>query len=418
MVETKQKAGGMFSAVERWIAGRYLRARRQEGFISVIAGFSFLGITLGVATLLVSLSVFNGFQRDLLSRVLGFQGHLVVFSPNGPFVPPGDDLRRLSALPGMVGVMPAIDGQGLLSIRDYAGGVLVKALNAADIARRPAFAGSLKAGSLPAGDGVAIGAKLAERGGIKLGDRITLLSPRIGTEGAPRSRSFPVVGILGLGVSEFDATLVLMDLPAAQGFFELGDHVTTLELMLDDPAKAPGMHPAVSASLSEPLLAQDWQQVNGAFFSVIETQRNVVTLILAMIVIVAAFNIISGMIMMVQDKGREIAILRTMGAGRGMVLRIFLLSGASIGIAGTAAGVALGVLAAHHVEDVRQLVQALTGTDPFNADIYYLSTLPSWTDPVQVALVALSSVALSFVATLYPSWRAARLDPVEALRYE
>jgi lipoprotein-releasing system permease protein len=418
MAEIKQKAGGMFSAVERWIAGRYLRARRQEGFISVIAGFSFLGITLGVATLLVSLAVFNGFQRDLLSRVLGFQGHLVVYSPNGPFVPPADDMRRLSALPGMAGVMPAIDGQGLLSIRDYAGGVLVKALNAADIARRPAFAGSLKEGTLPAGDGVAIGAKLAERGGIKLGDRITLLSPRIGTEGAPRSRSFPVVGIVGLGVSEFDATLVLMDLPAAQGFFELGDTVTTLELMLDDPAKAPGLHPAVSASLSEPLLAQDWQQVNGAFFSVIETQRNVVTLILAMIVIVAAFNIISGMIMMVQDKGREIAILRTMGAGRGMVLRIFLLSGASIGIAGTVAGVALGVLAANHVEDVRQLVQALTGTDPFNADIYYLSTLPSWTDPVQVALVALSSVALSFVATLYPSWRAARLDPVEALRYE
>lgn len=412
------KTPAPFSVVERWIASRYLRARRQEGFISVIAGFSFLGIMLGVATLLVSLSVFNGFQRDLLSRVLGFQGHIVAFSRSGPFIPDAGLKARLEQMTGVAAVMPNIDGQGLASYRDFADGVLVKALAAQDIARRIAFKEALKQGALPQGDGVAIGARLAERGGIKVGDRITILSPRIGMEGAPRSRSFPVAGILDMGVSDYDNTLVLMDLPAAQSFFELGDAVTGLEIFTTDPALAPGLRPDIAVLMPDGMFVQDWQQVNGAFFSVIDTQRNVVTLILAMIVIVAAFNIISGMIMMVQDKGREIAILRTMGAGRGMILRIFLLSGASIGIAGTAAGVALGVLAAHHVEDVRRMVQAVTGTDPFNADIYYLSTLPSWTDPMQVALVALASVCLSLLATFYPSWRAARLDPVEALRYE
>lgn len=407
-----------FSSVERWIAGRYLRARRQEGFISVIAGFSFLGIALGVATLLVSLAVFNGFQRDLLSRVLGFQGHIVAFSRTGPFIPDPALGTALKAVPGIAAIMPVVDGQGLASYRDFADGVLVKAMAATDIARRPAFTEALRQGQLPQGESVAIGVRLAERGNIKIGDRITILSPRIGTEGAPRSRSFPVSGILDMGVSEFDNTLVLMDLPAAQSFFELGAAVTGLEMFASDPTLAPGLRPDIAVRMPDGLFVQDWQQVNGAFFSVIDTQRNVVTLILTMIVIVAAFNIISGMIMMVQDKGREIAILRTMGAGRGMILRIFLLSGASIGIAGTTAGVALGVLAAHHVEDVRRFVQAVTGTDPFNADIYYLSTLPSWTDPMQVALVALTSVCLSLLATFYPSWRAARMDPVEALRYE
>lgn len=409
----------LFGSLERWIAFRYLGARRQEGFISVIAGFSFLGIALGVATLIISLSVFNGFQRDLLSRVLGFQGHVVAMGSYGPFQAPDALLEGVRAVPGVVSVMPSLDAQGLLSTRDFAGGVLVKALRPADMAARPAFADALVAGTLAEGDGIAIGKRMADNGRIKVGDRVTILSPQVDAAGGPpRSRAFTVTGIVALGVSEFDNTLVLMDLATAQEFFQLDDNVTAVEVNFTDPSLAPAGAGEVAKRLPGSLFVRDWQQVNGAFFGFIETQRNVVSLILGMIVVVAAFNIISGMIMMVQDKGREIAILRTMGAGRGTILRIFLMSGASIGIAGTAAGLALGLILSGHMEQLRQLLKAATGVDPFNSDIYFLSSLPSFTDPWQVAQVAVASVALSLLATLYPSWRAARLDPVEALRYE
>lgn len=409
----------MFGVLERWIALRYLGARRQEGFISVIAGFSFLGIALGVATLIISLSVFNGFQRDLLSRVLGFQGHVVAMGSYGPFQAPDALLEGVRTVPGVVSVMPSLDAQGLLSYRDFAGGVLVKALRPADMAARPAFADALVDGTLAEGDGIAIGKRMADNGRIKVGDRVTILSPQVDAAGGPpRSRAFTVTGIVALGVSEFDNTLVLMDLATAQAFFQMDDNVTAVEVNFTDPSLAPAGVGDVAKRLPGSLFVRDWQQVNGAFFGFIETQRNVVSLILGMIVVVAAFNIISGMIMMVQDKGREIAILRTMGAGQGTILRIFLMSGASIGIAGTAAGLVLGLALSGHMEQVRQLVKAATGVDPFNSDIYFLSSLPSFTDPWQVAQVALASVALSLLATLYPSWRAARLDPVEALRYE
>ena len=409
----------MFGGLERWIAFRYLGARRQEGFISVIAGFSFLGIALGVATLIIALSVFNGFQRDLLSRVLGFQGHVVAIGQRGPFEVTDAMLAGVRDVPGVVSVMPSLDAQGLLSHRDFAGGVLVKALRPDDMAARPAFADALVEGALADGDGVAIGKRMAENGHIQVGDRITILSPKVDAGGGPpRSRSFTVAGIVALGVSEFDNTLVLMDLATAQEFFQLGDNVTALEVTFSDPALAPARTSDVAQRLPAELYVQNWQQVNGAFFGFIETQRNVVALILGMIVIVAAFNIISGMIMMVQDKGREIAILRTMGAGRGTILRIFLMSGASIGIAGTGAGLVLGLGLSGHMEQLRQLIRAATGVDPFNSDIYFLSSLPSFTDPWQVTQVAVASVALSLLATFYPSWRAAKLDPVEALRYE
>lgn len=409
----------MFGVLERWIAFRYLGARRQEGFISVIAGFSFLGIALGVATLIISLSVFNGFQRDLLSRVLGFQGHVVAVGQYGPFQAPDALVEGVRGVPGVVSVMPSLDAQGLLSTRDFAGGVLVKALRPADMVARPAFADALVEGTLAEGDGIAIGKRMADNGRIKLGDRVTILSPQVDAQGGPpRSRAFTVTGIVALGVSEFDNTLVLMDLATAQEFFQLDGNVTAVEVTFTDPALGPARMADVAARLPAGLHVQNWQQVNGAFFGFIETQRNVVSLILGMIVVVAAFNIISGMIMMVQDKGREIAILRTMGAGRGTILRIFLMSGASIGVAGTAAGLVLGVTLSGHMEQLRQLVKAATGVDPFNSDIYFLSSLPSFTDPWQVAQVAVASVALSLLATLYPSWRAARLDPVEALRYE
>lgn len=418
MAEPMEKVG-MFSAAERWVAFRYLRARRQEGFISVIAGFSFLGIVLGVATLIVTLAVFNGFSKDLLGRILSFQGHVVVHGMGQPFPDYQAHADRIVDMDGVIAVTPSLDRPALLSYRDHAAGIAVKGIRPEDIERRPIFADAIQEGEFPTGEGVVIGRRMAEQGGIKLGDRVTILSPRTGEAGTvPRSRTYPVTGIFELGVSQIDAGIVLMRMADAQALFEVGDRVTTLEVFLADPASPVPARNAVAARMPVNLAVLDWRQINGSFFGFIETQRNVVSLILGLIVLVAALNIISGMIMMVQDKGREIAILRTMGATRGMIMRIFFMSGASIGVIGTLAGVVLGVLLASNVEGLRQAVQALTGTDLFNADIYFLSELPSDIDPIQVVQVAAMAIGLSFLATLYPSWRAARLEPVEVLRHE
>ncbi|WP_225889935.1 lipoprotein-releasing ABC transporter permease subunit [Indioceanicola profundi] len=410
---------GIFSAAERMIAFRYLRARRQEGFISVIAGFSFLGIVLGVATLIVTLAVFNGFSKDLLARILSFQGHVLVHGMGEPIADYRGYADRLTGLPGVTAVTASLDRPALLSYRDLSAGVAVKGIRAEDIERRAVFADAIEEGSFPEADGIVIGRRLADQGGIKLGDRVTILSPQSGGEGAvPRSRAYPVTGIFQLGVTQIDGGVVLMRMQDAQALFETGDRASTLEVYLADPSNPGPARDAVDAALPPDVAVLDWRQINGSFFGFIETQRNVVSLILGLIVLVAALNIISGMIMMVQDKGREIAILRTMGATRGMIMRIFFMSGASIGVLGTVAGVVLGVVVAGNVEGLRQAVQALTGTDLFNADIYFLSELPSDVDPWQVAQVALMAVGLCFLATLYPSWRAARLEPVEVLRHE
>jgi lipoprotein-releasing system permease protein len=417
-----ERAPGLFSAFERLVAVRYLRARRQEGFISVIAGFSFLGIVLAVATLIITLSVFNGFKTDLLGRVLGFQGHLVLYDRNGPMDPAPAVLERIAALPGIAAVTASVEGPALLSFRDLSAGVAIKALDPADLSRRPLFRDIIRAGTFPGEGAVAIGNRLAQRGGIRLGDRVTLLSPgnQSGNQpgGVPNARSFVVDGLFDMGVSEFDQGIVLMGLSTAQGFLGLGDRLTSVEIFLTDPFQASSQQQAVAMLVPPEQIVSSWQQVNGAFFDIIESQRNVVALILSMIVLVAAFNIISGLIMLVQDKAREVAILRTMGATRGAILRIFLLSGAGIGIAGTLTGVVLGVLLAGEIETIRSTVQSLTGINLFSADIYFLSELPTAIDAGEVVLVALMSISLSFLATLYPSWRAARLDPVEALRYE
>jgi lipoprotein-releasing system permease protein len=413
----------IFNAFERMVAFRYLRARRQEGFVSVIAIFSLLGIALGVATLIIVMSVMNGFRADLLGRILGLNGHLGVYAQSGPLSDFDADATKVSEVPGITGVTPLIEGQVMATTEAGAAGALVRGIRPEDLRRRPLVADHIVQGSLADfdDDGVAVGDRLARRLGVAVGSAITIISPQ-GTATAfgtmPRIKTYNVVALFDVGMYEYDNSFIFVPLEAAQLFFRLPNAVTSLEVFVADPDQVHHDRRSIAAALGGHVRIVDWQQANSSLFNAVEIERNVMFLILTLIIVVAAFNIISSMIMMVKDKGRDIAILRTMGASRGAILRIFMLSGASIGVVGTVAGLLLGVVFTRNLEAIRQALQRVIGTDLFAAEIYFFTRIPARLDTGEVAAVVLMALALSFLATLYPSWRAARLDPVEALRYE
>ncbi len=415
----------VFSAFERMVAFRYLRARRKEGFVSVIAAFSFLGIMLGVATLIIVMAVMNGFRQELLSRVLGLNGHLGVYAYQGTVLTGYDELaERAAQIKGVKMVMPLIEGQVMVSSVRNAQGAIVRGIRPQDFARRDILKNSLVGGRAEAfgePNTVFIGDRLAQKLGVFAGEEITLISPK-GTVTAfgsiPRMRSYTVGGTFSVGMYEYDSGFIFMPLAEAQKFFNMDDGVTNLELFLDNHDLVKSVQEAAAAQLGGGFRIYDWQRSNAAFFNAIQVERNVMFLILTLIIVVAAFNMISGLIMLVKDKGRDIAVLRTMGATRGMIMRIFFMSGASIGFFGTLFGVLVGLVFCENIENIRRFLESLTGTDLFSAEIYFLSRLPAEVDPVEVVAVVAMALFLSFAATIYPSWRAARLDPVEALRYE
>jgi lipoprotein-releasing system permease protein len=403
---------------------RYLRSRRQEGFISVIAWFSLLGIGLGVATLIIVMSVMNGFRFELLSRILGVNGHLSVYADGAQVLPNFDELaKRVQAVPGVVAVTPTIEGQVMASANNQATGVMVRGLRAEDLAKRPILANNIITGNIADFEGtnaILIGDKLARSLNVRVGDQVTLISPKgnvtaFGT--VPRMKAYTVVALFSVGMFEYDSRFVYMPLEAAQIYFQVENAVNYLDVMVDHPDNARDRAAAIRTATGARNIF-DWQQSNSSFFTAIQVERNVMFLILTLIIVVAAFNIISSLIMLVKDKGRDIAILRTMGATRGMVMRIFLLSGASVGVIGTMFGFLLGTAFSMNIETIRQWVEKLSGANVFNAEIYFLSKLPAIVDPMEVLIVVGMGLGLSFLATIYPSWRAARLDPVEALRYE
>ncbi len=414
----------MMLAFEWMVAARYLRARRREGFISVIAGFSLLGIALGVATLIIVLSVMNGFRAELLGRILGINGHMLIQEVGQPFTTfdaVADAVRKVEEVRR---VSPIVEGQVMAIGANTASGALVRGMRPSDLSSHRLIAENIAQGSLEAyggRDSVVVGDRLARRLGLAAGDAIKLISPQ-GTATAfgtvPRGRAYTIAATFDVGMYEYDATFVFMPLAAAQLFFRRGDAVDALEVVIGDPDQVDAVRPAVFAAAGGSRRLVDWRQVNSHYFTALQVERNVMFLILTLIILVAAFNIISSLIMLVKDKGRDIAILRTMGATRGMVMRIFFMSGASIGVVGTVAGFALGLALADNIQVLRSWIEGLTNTDLFAAEIYFLAHLPAKVDPGEVGVVVGMALALSFLATIYPSWRAARLDPVEALRYE
>ena len=414
-----------FAPFEWLLARRYLRARRKEGFISVIAIFSFLGILLGVATLIIVMAVMNGFRKELSAKILGLDGHVVVIRTDHVNFPDYQDYaKRLEAAAGVKKAIPLIEGQVIASTPALGHGAKVRGLNEAGLEALPQIAKNIKGGTLEGFDGqegIAIGIGLVRMLGVRVGDSLTLISPR----GArtpfgivPRIKAYKIAAVFEMGMSEFDRNIIFMPLAEAQRFFDKGDAVDVLEVLVDDPEN---VEKAVAAMQSVDIPALEfvtWKRRNAGFFTLLQVERNTMFVVLLIIMIVAAFNIVSGLIMLVKDKGREIGILRTMGATRGAIMRVFLITGASIGIFGTLAGCLTGIVFCLRIDEIRRFVAWLTDINVFDPTYYYLTKMPADLNWQTTATIALIALTLSVLATLYPSWRASRLDPVEALRYE
>ena len=415
----------MFGPFERTVAARYLRARKGERFVSVIAIFSLIGIALGVATLIIVMSVMNGFRQELLGRILGLNGELSVHG--APLLTNYDALvTRLHPVPGVLSAIPLVESAaGLKADQGSFTGGIVRGIRQADLRQVHVVADNIRAGSLDkfqGDDAVAIGTGLAAKFGLGIGSQLQVYAPDSQSTAfgsIPRGRGYTVVAIFQVGFNEADTGFVFMPLDAAQTLFQVDNAVTQIDIATADPDNVSAVNRAVRGALGDVRgRVIDWTQMNNSLFAAVEVERNVMFLILTLIILVAAFNIVSSLIMMVKDKTGDIAVLRTIGAGSGAIMRIFLMCGAFVGIAGTAVGTVLGVVFCLNIERIRHALESLTGTNLFNPEVYFLSRLPAvlqWQEVTQVIVMALF---LSLLATLYPSWKAARTDPVEALRHE
>ena len=417
---------GIFNRFEWQIAGRYIRSRRREGVISLIAWASFLGIMIGVATLIIVMAVMNGFRADLLERILGVGGHAVVRPYGGAFQSQKEVVDRLVQLDGVQRVTPVLEAQVMVSVGTTARGAILRGVDKALIPQLPVLTDNKVLGDLSrVGEienktsGIAIGQRMAEIYGLEIGMPLSLIAPKgaktpFGT--APRVRQYSVESIFEVGLSDYDATFIYTDMDTVCALTGTSTDMAALEIVVVQPDKIQDLRPAIDRAVGEAGWVRDWQQTNASLSGALKVERNVMFLILTMILLVASLNIVSGLVMLVKDKSRDIAILRTMGMKRGAILRIFFITGASIGVIGTLVGVIVGVVFCQNIEAIRQLITTLTGTELFPSEIYFLNELPAKIIVEDVVMVAGLSLALSFLSTLYPSWRAASLAPVEVLR--
>jgi lipoprotein-releasing system permease protein len=445
------QTSGPFSRFEFLVAGRYLRARRKDAFISVIAALTLTGVAIGVATLIVVMSVMNGFREELLSKILGLNGHFTAYPIERQFTDYTQTILELEGIDGVIAAIPFVEGQALASGQVESTGVTVRGIDAASIDKLGLLKDAAELGGWDdwdSGNGIAIGSRLAQKLGVTVGDPVTIVNPN-GTNTpfgkTPQIRSFPVNVIFDLGMVEFDSFYLYMPMEPAQTYFKMYEDVlkpgteppgvmatdaeidaayervpmaTAVDVFIDDPDNVATLRDRIQTSLSRPLILTDWQQRNETFFSALQVERVVMFVILSMIIVVAAFNIISSLVMLVKDKGRDIAVLRTMGATRGSIMRIFSMTGTAIGVMGTAIGLLFGLIIALNAETLRASISNLLGVTLFPPEVFFLSSLPSKINPLEVTTVVGLALALSFLATIYPAWRAAQYDPVEALRYE
>jgi lipoprotein-releasing system permease protein len=417
----------MFGPFERAVAGRYLRARKGERFVSIIAIFSLVGIALGVATLIVVTSVMSGFQQQLVTRLLAVNGDTTVTAYAGRQIDNSQQLlRRIRDIPHVVSAIPMLDGQALFTTNNGgARGGIVRGMTLDDLRALHSVSDNIVAGNLNdfTGDNaIIVGVDLAQSFRLRVGDSMTVISPQgaataFGT--IPRIRAYKVVAIFNAGLSDYNSSIVFQPLPAAQAFFMKPGAITDIQIRLTNPdlvSEVAG--PLRQALAGQQVLVRDWRHANDTLISVLQVQKDTMFIVLGMIVLVAAFNVISSLIMLVKDKRADIAVLRTLGASSGSVLRIFLMCGAFVGVAGTAIGTIIGIVFCHNIVAIQHAVERITGGQVFDSSVFLLTELPNTIDWGDVGRVIALGLGLSLLATLYPSWRAARTDPVEALRHE
>ena len=414
-----------FSSYEWMIAFRYMLPNKKQLFTSVISIISLIGIMLGVFALIVVMAVMNGFRAELLDRILGMNGHLVVQAVDSDFNDYNTIIPRVEGVDGVKFVLPVVEGQALAQGDSNGGtGALVRGMREQDLAKLTTVTKNIKFGTLEnfdKQDGVAIGSGMAEKLGLSVGSDIRIITPDgdvtpFGVN--PRVKAYKVTAIFSVGMSEYDSIFIFMPLKEAQAFFNLGNKVQSLEVFLNNADEVSQVSPEVEKAVGRQVYSVDWRSRNQAFFSALQVERNVMFFILSLIVVVAALNIISGLIMLVKDKGHDIAILRTMGARQSSIMRIFIMTGMVIGVLGTILGLLLGVLTCANIGHIQDFVSWLFNVDVFNPQLYFLAKLPAKLEWGETALVVFMALFLSFLATIIPAWRAAKLDPVQALRYE
>ena len=419
---------GPFSAWERAIAFRYLRARRKQGGVALVSAISFFGVMAAVAVLIIVMSVMNGFRAELLNEMLGFNGHLYVAGPviSDP-ARVEQTIARIRKVPGVTQAIPMVEAEAM-ALGQGITGAIVRGVRPEDLKRMRLVVDNIRPGSIQGfgegeygGDLVLVGSRLAAQVDVRPGDPLTLVSPCSAATvfGCnPTQKAYTVGGLFTVGMSQYDQTYVYMPLTQAQAFFGRGQAVDVIEIKIATPDRAPEFRAAIQRAAGPDAIVTTWQDKNQSFFNALQVERNVMRLILLLIVLVAALNIISGLWMLVKNKGRDIAILRSMGASQGAILRIFFMSGAAIGVLGTLAGFLVGALFCIFIRQIQAFVQWISGSDVFNADVYFLSHIPAKIDWVEVSGIMIAALAMSFLAVLFPAWRASRIDPVEALRYE
>ena len=412
------------------IAARYLKGGREDGYVSLMAIMSMVGIMLGVATLIVVMSVMNGFQATLINQLLGLRGHILVESPAGVIYDYDTLTAEIETVDGVVSARPLVLGQALAVGPRQSGGVLVHGIQRNDLLdhdlAQPNADGTSKivSGDLDffeEGNSLVIGQRLADQVGIVVGDMLTLVSPQttdIAFGSVPRMRDYQVVAIFSIGNVSFDSSTLFMPLADAQTYFRTGDAVTNIEIVVSDPRQVADIQARIDQTIDRPLQLLNWQELNASFVSALTVERNTMFVILVMIIFVAAFNIMSSLIMLVKDKGRDIAVLRTMGAPQSSVMKVFVLCGGLMGVVGSLAGVGLGLLLLEYRRAILSGIGNLFNVQFFPPDVYGIDGLPAQVDPIEIASIVLIALGLSLVMTLYPSWRASRLHPVEALRNE